>query len=266
MKASELRLGGNLSFLFKGPPGFGKTIAAASFAVEGPIFLAYFDKKEPIELLTYFKKHRPNLLDRIEYECYGSQNAHMYLNKLIEFSKPGGCKYVAVITDSLTAMTSAVVNWSIGFRSSSPKKDEKNSGAVQMAPGMEEYQVETGYINQAIDIGRTLPCHVIWTAHPLAGIKMEGSGRSMSVTKTNTLVSVGNKVASGVPGNFTEIYHFSVEKEWNSDTGTSTEHRIVNTAAVGDEMAKTALGLPAKLDFTDKLFYEVWKDALSKVA
>lgn len=262
MKASDLTLGGNLSFLFKGPPGFGKTIAAASFAVNGPVYLAYFDKKEPVELLTFFKKHRPELLDRIEYDVYSSSNANQYLNKMIELSK--NCRYTAVITDSLTAATSAIVGWSIGFRSN-PKKDAKNSTAIQMAPGMEEYQTETGFINQAIDIGKTLPCHVIWTAHPLAGIKMEGSGSSISVTKTNTLVSVGSKVASGIPGHFTEIYHFGIEKEWDQEKGVSKVRRIATTEAIGDEMAKSALGLPAKLDFTDKLFYEVWKEELNKL-
>jgi len=263
MKASDLVLGGNLSFLFKGPPGFGKTIAAASFAVNGPIFLAYFDKKEPIELLTFFKKYRPELLDRIDYEVYNSQNANQYLNKLIELSR--NCRYTAVITDSLTSMTSAAVSWSIGFKNPSGPKQDKISKTIQMAPSMEEYQVETGFINQAIDISKALPCHIIWTAHPLAGIKMEGSGTSVNVTKVNTLVSVGSKVASGIPGHFTEIYHFSQDKEWDDKTGTTTVKRIVSTESVGDEMAKTALGLPKKLDFTDKLFYEVWKEALSKV-
>ncbi len=261
MKASDLVLGGNTSFLFKGAPGFGKTIAAASFAVAGPVYLAYFDKKEPIELLTFFKKHRPELLDRIEYDCYNSSNANLYLNKLMEFSK-NGCKYTAVITDSLTAATSAIVGWSIGFRSTAAKKDPKNANAMQMAPSMEEYQVETGFINQAIDIGKSLPCHTIWTAHPLAGIKMEGSGNSISVTKVNTLVSVGNKVASGIPGNFTEIYHFATENNWNPETGESKTKRIIYTETIGDEMAKSPLGVPNKLDFTDKLFYEVWAESL----
>jgi hypothetical protein len=266
MKASELTLGGNTSFLFKGPPGFGKTLAACSFALDGPIFLAYFDKKEPIEILTFFKAiNRTDLLDRIEYECYSSQNAHQYLNKLADLAKPGHCRYVAVITDSLTALTSAAVNWSIGFRNAKPKTDKLNSSAMQMKPEMEEYQVETGFVNQAIDICKALPCHIIWTAHPLQGIKMEQSGNTVAVTKTNSLVSVGNKVASGVPGNFTEIYHFTVEKLWDAATGNSVTKRIAVTEAVGDEMAKTALGLPAKLDFTDKLFFEVWRDALKAV-
>ena len=58
MKASDLTLGRNTSFLLKGPYGFGKTLAALTFALEGPVYLAYWDKKTPIELLTFFTKKR----------------------------------------------------------------------------------------------------------------------------------------------------------------------------------------------------------------
>lgn len=264
MRASNLQLEGNLSFLFKGPPGFGKTISACSFAALGPVYLAYFDKNRPVELLTYFKKRWPNLLDNIEYDIYGSSNANEYLNKLMQLRHD--CRYVAVITDSLTQLTASAVNWSIGFRDPKGPKKDKISGSSQIIPDFDEYKVETSLVSQALDISRTLPCHVIWTAHPLAGIKIEGSGNTVKVTKTNPLVTYGSKVASMVPGQFTEIYHFGKTTEWDGQAGRSNTKLIVTTEAVGDEIAKTALGLPKELDFTDKLFYEVWRDALKAVA
>lgn len=259
MKASDLTLEGNLSFLFKGSPGFGKTIAACSFAALGPIYLAYFDKNRPVELLTFFKKHRPDLLDNIEYDVYNSTNVDKYLTKL--FSLKDNCRYVAVITDSLTQLTASAVNWSMAFND----KKNKNTGAPQMKPEMGEYQVETGLVGQALDVSKSLSCHIIWTAHPLAGVKIEGSGSSIKVTKTNPLVSYGSKVASMIPGNFTEIYHFSKNSDWDSASGTSKTRMIVSTDSIGDEMAKSALGLPKELDITDKLFYSVWSEALKNV-
>src|SRR5882672_11437001 len=115
MKASSLQLGKHNSSLFKGSPGFGKTLAAASYAVEGPVYLSYWDKQSPVELLTYFTKARfgslaQKILDNIEYEVFGSSNAHEYLNKLIRFRED--CRYFAIINDSLTRMTSCAVNWS----------------------------------------------------------------------------------------------------------------------------------------------------------
>lgn len=262
MKASQLSLEGYKSFLLKGPYGFGKTIAACSFAALGPVKLNYFDKKEPIELVTFFRKHRPNLLDYIEFESYGSSNAHEYLNDLIKLTKD--CRYVAVITDSVTQLTSSAVNWSMGFRdvAKGAKKDPKNPGSVQLIPDFDEYKVETSLVTQALDITKSLPCHNIWIAHPVPSIKIEGSGAAMRVTKTNPIVTYGSKVAGIVPGNFSEIYHFAKDSEWDAAKGASKIRYKVITEAVGDDFAKTALPLPRDFDITDKLFYEVWRDAL----
>lgn len=243
----------------KSPYGFGKTLAACSFAVEGPILLMYFDKKQPVELLTFFKKHRPELLDRIEYEVYGAHNAHEYLNKLMSLSKE--CRYTAVITDSATNLTSAAVNWSLGFRNSKDgaKKDPLNNSAIQMIPDFDEYKVETSLVTQALDLSRSINAHIIWTCHPLPSLKIEGSGKSIKVTKVNNIVTYGSKVGAIIPGNFTEIYHFSLDNSWD-DRGNLVISRKVNTVGIGDDFAKSALNLPAEFDITDKLFYEVWRD------
>ncbi len=80
----------------------------------------------------------------------------------------------------------------------------------------------------------------------------------MSVTKTNSIVSYGNKVAGLIPSQFQEIYHFSQESGWDSSRGTSVIDFIVNTATIGDEFAKTTLNLPGQFKITDGLFYEIW--------
>lgn len=247
----------NLSFLFKGPPGFAKTCAACSFAAEGPIFLAYWDKKKPVELEKFFKTiiKRPELLNNIEYEIYGAQNANEYLNKLISLTKD--CRYVAVVTDSITSMTAGAVNWSLGFKNPGDKNKDRTM------PDFDEYKIETSLITQALDISMTLPCHIIWTAHPLPQIKIEGgAGQRMQVSKSNSIVTYGSKVAGMVPGRFTEIYHFFQEIDYNSNP-TRTAFKA-NTKGIGDDFAKTALSLPTDIDFTDKLFFEVWKQLVNK--
>ncbi len=261
MKASNIVPDKNISMLLKGAFGFGKTIAACSAAIEGPVFLAYFDKKQPIELLSFFKRHRPELLNNIEYELYGSHNANEYLNKLMSFTKD--CRYVAVITDSVTNLTSAAVNWSMGFRDpKGGKSDPKNPKSPQLIPDFDEYKVETSLVTQALDISRTLPCHIIWTCHPLPSLKMEGSGASMRVSKVNNIVTYGSKVGAIVPGNFSEIYHFTKTADYSS--GSSKIKYGVSTIGIGDDFAKTSLDLPAELDITDKLFWQVWKDSVNK--
>lgn len=268
MKASSITFAKNISFLLKGSPGFGKTLAAASFAVEGPIYIAYFDKSSPVELITYFTEKRfgslaKKILDNIEFDIYSANNAHQYLNKIIALSQD--CRYFAVVTDSVTNLTAAAVNWSMGFRD--PKKgktDKINKDAPAMIPDFDEYKVETSLVSQALDISRTLPCHIIWTAHPLPGIKVEGSGASIKVTKTNPIVSYGSKVAGMIPGNFTEIYNFAKLNDFSS--GSSKLKYIVNTEAVGDDYAKSPLlgDYVKEFDITDKLFYDVWKGLLDQ--
>ncbi len=260
MKASNIIPDRNVSMLLKGPFGYGKTIAACSAAVEGPIFLAYFDKKQPIELLSFFKKHRPELLDNIEFELYGAHNAHEYLNKLISFTKD--CRYTAVITDSATNLTSAAVNWSLGFRKPGGKKDSINANSPALIPDFDEYKVETSLVTQALDISRSLPCHIIWTCHPLPSLKMEGTGSSMRVSKVNNIVTYGSKVGAIIPGNFSEIYHFLRETDYS--TGSSIIKYKVSTTGIGDDFAKTALDLPSELDITNILFWDVWKQALKE--
>lgn len=261
-KASQIGIPKSINFLFKSSPGFGKTLAAASFALEGPVYLSYWDKNSPVELSTFFTERRfgslaKKIIDNIEYDVYGAQNANEYLNKMIDFSRD--CRYFAIINDSLTWMTASCVNWSLNFGKAN--KDRKKIKDV--LPEWDEYKVETSIVTQCIDISRTLPCHVIWTAHPLAGIALSGSGNSMRVDRTNPIVSYGSKVASMVPGSFSEIYHFSQKQEWGSGGG--TKKYIVNTEAIGDEFAKSPLlgDYIKEFDITDKLFYQVWKELIS---
>lgn len=254
MKADDLVLESQASLLLKGPFGHGKTLAAATFAKDGPIWISYWDKKKPVELYHFFHKiiKRPELLKNIEYDIYTSHNANEYLNKLFDLSKD--CRYFAVINDSVTNMTSGAVNWSLGFRPS------KLKGKDKIMPDFDEYKVETSLVTQALDICKALPCHIIWTCHPVPSIKIEGSGASIKVTKANPIVTYGSKVAGIVPGNFSEIYHFSKESTWDSVIGKNFIKYKVSTEAMGDDFAKSNLGLKGEFDITDKLFYEVWKE------
>jgi len=263
-KASSIDITGPTSFLFKSPWGFGKTLAAASFALTGPTYLAYIDKKKPVELRTFFQRFGEKgrrILDNLEYDVYDGSNINKYLNKVIDMSD--SCKYTAFITDSATMLTSATVTWSLGFNDKGKKVAIRTDNPQQIIPKFDEYKAETSIIAQSLDMCRALPCHVIWTAHPLPGIKIEGSGGSMKVSKVNTLVTFGTKVAGLIPGQFTEIYHFTKGTNYNTDP-ISVKYGI-STEAIGDEFAKTALGLPGELDFTNRLFYEVWLEALQKV-
>jgi len=263
-KASDMQIDSQTTILLKGPFGFGKTLAASSFCLEGPIHIAYWDKKKPVEL-DHFYRHiirRPELLSRIEYDVFNSHNANEYLNFMMGLAK-GGARHFAYINDSVTNMTSGAVNWSLGFRGQAKGKSKDKD---QIMPDFDEYKIETSLVTQCLDIAKALPAHIIWTCHPVPGIKIEGSGSNMKITKTNPIVTYGNKVAGIVPGNFSEIYHFSRRSEWNAATGSGGIQYFVNTVGSSeDDFAKSNLGLKAELNITDRLFYEVWKEAIQKM-
>lgn len=266
MKASAIDLSRNQSFLFKGPFGFGKTLAAASFALEGKVWLSYWDKKAPLELKTFFTRERFGdaadvILDNIEYDVYSSVNANEYVNKLIDLATD--CRIDTHINDSFTFMTSACVNWVLNF-GKDPKAHKRFKDVL---PSWDEYKGETSLVSQAMDICKKLPCRVIWIAHPLPTTKVEGSGNSITVTKINSLVSHGAKAAAMVPPGFTEIYHFSQETDWDTDNARYNKRYVAQLDTIGDEFAKTALfdnTNVKKIDFTDKLFYEVFKEKLKE--
>lgn len=249
----------------KGPFGFGKTLAAASFALEGPVYLSYWDKQTPVELMTYFTRERfgdkaDKILNNIEFDCYGAHNANDYLNKMLTLSKD--CRYTAVINDSVTFMTSAVVNWCLNFG-----KDKNVIRKLKdVMPDFDEYKVEASFVTQCLDLIKSLPCHVIWTAHPIPRISIEGSGNSIRVTKVNSIVSYGAKVGGIIPGGFTEIYHMYQQQDWNATAGKSSKKYMVSTDSIGDEFAKSPLlgEYVKEFDITDKLFYEVWSELLKE--
>lgn len=258
MRLNDLQATDNTSILLKAPWGHGKTIAAASFAVGGTVHISYWDKKRPIELVQFFKKiGRPELLRNIEYEVYGAHNANEYLNFLFKLAKD--CRYFAVVNDSVTSMTGGAVNWSLGFRDAGKKASTKD----KIMPDFDEYKVETSLVTQALDICTTLPCHVIWTCHPIPSLKMEGSGTTMKVSKVNNIVTYGSKVAGIIPGRFSEIYHFSKLSDWSD--GKSKLKYLVSTEAIGDDYAKSNIGLNCEMDITNRLFYEVWKEEIKKL-
>jgi hypothetical protein len=255
-KATDIEPNKNISMLLKSTAGYGKTLAAVSFASYGPIWVAYWDKNSPIELFTILKKIGfGHLLDNIEYDCYSAKNAHEYINKLYRI-QAGQHHYIAGITDSVTHMTAGAVNWSLGFRTGKPKPDPMNAAAFRFIPDMDEYKVETGFVTTALELCKSIEWYNIWTAHPIPVLKMDGTGGKVeSISKSEAIVSYGSKVAGIIPGAFTEIYHFS--KQMGG--------RVCNTVTLGSDFAKTALNLPARFECPDgKLFSTIWKELVNK--
>jgi hypothetical protein len=187
---------------------------------------------------------------RVEFETYSSHNIYELHNRLVKLTD--FCPYAAVIIDGVTTFTRAAVDWSMGFRTGQ-KKDKQavdSRNTPQFIPDWDEYKTETSMISQALDMCKSLNTMVIWTAHPLTKLKIEGSGAKVdSVTKGSSLVSYGSKVGEMIPGDFSEIYHF----------GLQGGNRVVWTSMVGDDFARTSLPLPKQITLPEGgLFFENW--------
>lgn len=246
--------------MLKADNGAGKTVFAASFP--GPIKFFMFDGSK----LDVVKLFFPNRTD-IEYDIYGARETKfkdalgnpVHIKSLIQFAKEFNdlqdyCPWGTVVVDSFTSFSVTCVTFQLDFRSNNEKGTAMSKGGL-VIPDFDEYKGETTLVTQSLDVSKVLPCHVIWTAHPLPKLETTGGGASMRVNKTSSIAAYGSKTAAMAPSYFNEIWH--LETRPGSDGG---RQRICHTQTIGDQFAKTALPLPAAFDVTMKSgFKEVQK-------
>lgn len=240
----DLDLGERLFVLAKGKPKSGKTIFSASFP--DPYFLDADGRIAPV------KKMFPD--KDIPYDTYFEFNK-LYA-RIEELDKY--CPYGTVVLDGLTMTVKSMLSYLIdlrgrGGKSSTDKVQAQRFGVIKL-PDIEDWNGEAQGISQMMDILRTLPCHVIVTAHiqyhTTTDIKT-------NITKTTSHVVTGaKKTASIFAGYFDEVYHFETEG------GLGEMKYIFNTVGGGDSFAGTALPLERSIDFTDKSAFDIIQEQL----
>jgi len=259
----DIQLGGRLMLMLKGDNGSGKTIAAASFP--GPIKFFMFDGAK----LDAVKSFYPNRRD-IEYDIYGPREMRIrdpfgnpiHIKSLIQFAEEwtslqDHCPYATVVLDSFTTFSVTCVTFQLDVRQSDKDKRTALSKGGLVIPDFDEYKGETTLVTQTLDVSKVLPCHVIWTAHPLPKLETSGSGNSMKVTKSSSIAAYGTKTAAMAPSYFNEVWHIDVKG--NPNPG-APPWRNLHTQSLGEQFAKTALPLPPAIDITMKpAFKEVQK-------
>lgn len=259
-KTSDIILGGRLMVMVKGDNGSGKTVVAGSFP--GPIKFFMFDGSKLDVLKLFF----PNRTD-IEYDVYGPRRIKfrdafgqvIQVKSLLDFAKEytelqDYCPWATVVVDSFTSFSVTCVTFSLDTRSNEESKKPQISKGGLVIPDFDEYKGETTTVTQALDVSKVLPCHVIWTAHPLPKLETSGQGNSMRVTKASSIAAYGAKTAAMAPGYFNEVWHLEVRP------AAGVRQRIIHTQSVGEQFAKTALPLPGEFDVTMKpAFPEVKK-------
>lgn len=239
-------IGGKQVALFKGDPGTGKTIAAASYS-EGKDDIYFFDLDQRIRPLVLHFSH-PDMAGYkkcIKFDTYSGSTAWgdlcNKLDSLISYNP-----YGMICMDSLTALSRMLISLMLTARGEAGKQKLK-AGGVALTQ-IEDYSGEANGINQVLDAMRVISgngnkCHIILTAHV---IQVSEKSRAGSVSVSRFLVNAGaKKTVAEVPAYFDEAYHFDVATGQDGNP----QYRVI-TRNIGEDWAKTALPLTNEIDFT----------------
>lgn len=242
----NMTIGGKQVALFKGDPGTGKTIAAASYS-EGKDDIYFFDLDQRIRPLVLHFAHEDLRAYKkcIKFDTYSGERAWNdlcnKLDSLISYNP-----YAMLCMDSLTALSRMLISLMLIARGEAGKQKLK-AGGVALTQ-IEDYSGEANGINQVLDALRVISgngqkCHIILTAHV---IQISEKSRAGTVSVSRFLVNAGaKKTVAEVPAYFDEAYHFDVQ----TGPDGNPQYRII-TRNVGEDWAKTALPLPNEIDFT----------------
>jgi hypothetical protein len=246
-----------MAFLI-GPNGTGKSIALASWLDVGSVYFFDFDGR--MASVSNWYKKRGLKRGQLTSDRYGPDNVYDAITKLKEFTV--SCPHAAIAVDSFTAATISAVTFQLYRRmgKSGASTPAKTKGDL-IVPDWEEWNGEAMYVTMILDLLKQIAEHgtaVFMTGHPVQRMQIKQVGGKQDISYQTKLAAFGHKSDSLVPIYFNEIYYFKVEY----DLVDNSIHRVCYTQPSGDVAAKTALDLPTKLDWTNKNFYQLFKDSL----
>jgi hypothetical protein len=260
----DLALGRATSTLLKGPTGFGKTIAAASYPE--PVYIGDWDSRVD-SIYSYYSKERKK---KIYFDTYGPSDIFKFMDLIANLCEHGYLKVdgdtfrpgSVVMPDSWTNFCIGTVDYQLAGTKEIAKKDKKvgkkTTGGI-IIPDWDEYKGETALVTELLDYVKTIPkrhgIHVISTAHPTkqTAVGKDEMGKVTVSVKVNPIISIGQKAAELIPTAYNEVYHFALVP---SISAGEKGRRVVYTEATGNEFAKTTMPLPVSFEWTDGLFYE----------
>lgn len=245
-----------LKLLLVSTNGFGKSICAGSFHLEGPVQFEESDiRMKPVA--AYF----PGV--DIQYNSWTSDNFGGFVNRIHDIIDGRLIpKFKTWVIDSVTSFSVTCITYQLKIKD----KIKTTKGGLP-ATSWDEINGETVLFHEIIEAAQILytkyKCNIIFTAHPVAKveiIKDEEAKRVMS------LAAYGNKIPSIIPGYFDEIYNIQLAKTLVN--GKPSWSRRVYTVPMEGMPGKTALYnyLPEYFDITDGNFYQILKSYLKPKA
>jgi len=241
MNTKDIKIDKRFFCLFKGDPGTGKSIAAASYPK--PYF---FDMDGRMKSVVNYWRPRAK---EFEYDRFNS--FYQVNHRLEEFYSY--CPFETLVYDGITSGADQILADMLSTRDKGAKKVLR--GGIEMYQ-IEDYGGESRGLQIVIDNLKAISfkhgINCIVTAHVLT---TESTDLKSKVTTTSrTLLTAGKKVAAKLPKDFDEAYHFDVQA--NMEVGGDPKYTVV-TRNTGWDWAKTALPIDTRIDFTNGSLYDL---------
>ena len=250
MTTEDVNLDTRFFCLFKGDPGSGKSIAAAS----------YPGHKEKSNIGPYFMDNDGRMKSVVNYWRpkgrefhYDRFDSFLALNTRLEKFYTHEPPYQTIVYDGITTGSDQILADMISTRETDKKK-VKRAGIEFLQ--IEDYGGESRGLQVIIDNLKAISfrwgVNVIVTAHVLT---IESTDIKTRVTTTSrSLLTAGKKIAAKLPVHFDECYQFDVQTDM--DVTAPPKYTVV-TRNTGWDWAKTALPIPARIDFTNGSLYDI---------
>lgn len=242
----------DFTFLFKGEPSSGKSIAAASFPN-----CYIFDTESRIRSVANY--YLPKGKKDITFDTYNYSDYPKFDKKwesFLEASKMSApFPYDTVIIDTLTSVTDLLLHHVMAQKGKDGKG--KKVGGVTVN-SVEDYNAESSALTELVLFLRTIKCkYKILVAHVVKTEKTNLNDDTTVVTRQ--LLTAGKKVAAKLPGYFDEIYQFEQR------TSNGMPKFVARTVNSGEDFARSAMNLPKEIDFTNKSFFDLIKPNMEEV-
>lgn len=261
MKLSDVKVEAPF-ILLKGEPGLRKSTQALSFAELGPQYWFSYDRKMTGILIPARKWNID--LSTIEYDDY--EDWTKARQKLEQLAQNGHKFKGGIIMDSITTMADAALRQTlklkIGQTRGSGEKAGKLVGGIAVNE-LEDYNAEAGALNEMIallkDINAFHKVPVILIAHVFESGQKPGQANT---TVNRRIVTAGKAPAAKIPAICSEVIHFNFKPGIQAGTG---EYQMI-TENNGDDFARTSIGLPKEMVFSDQPLYRTWvKPAMDRM-
>lgn len=250
MRISDYKPIEALMCLFKGKTKTGKKTAWATFPE--PIYA--FDTDFRMATIA----NHPVLSKRdIEFDQYTDYNDVYF--KLEDFQNSPNLRYKTIVIHSLTSLARIAQNYLFDNRglaqgAAKRKKGEEGLSKIGIINLMDlsDYNGESSALGAVSTklriIHQRFNVNIVLVAHTVFG--------------EDKIITGGNKIGAEIPSYFNEVYHFEVD---TGMTGSEATRYICNIAPTSANFAGTSFyNMPARIDFTNQMFYELLLEHMEK--